>query len=196
MGCELIDKNTIRITVYCALFTALIIIGGYISIPAGPVPLVLADFFVMLAGIVLGARYGAVSVAVYLGLGAIGLPVFAGGRAGLAVLWGPTGGFLVGYLLAVVVIGLIMGTSSGKGFSGKGFRVRLILALVAGNGMLYLCGVPWLKTVSHMSWPVALATGVMPFLPGLILKIVAVFSLAGVIPRLNLWGMRDACPRS
>jgi len=98
-------------TVYCALFTALIIIGGYISIPipVGPVPIVLADFFVMVTGLFLGFKYGLISTALYLALGALGLPVFAGGSAGLAVLVGPTGGFLFGYLLVVASIGFITG---------------------------------------------------------------------------------------
>lgn len=64
--------------VYCALFTALIIIGGYISIPipVGPVPIVLADFFVMITGLFLGLKYGLISTALYLALGALGMPVF------------------------------------------------------------------------------------------------------------------------
>jgi biotin transport system substrate-specific component len=120
-------------------------------------------------------------------LGAIGLPVFAGGKAGLAVFWGPTGGFLFGYLLAVVAVGFIMGRN--KGSLGKGSLVRLLLALVAGNVLLYLCGVPWLKAVTYLSWPAALGAGLAPFLPGAMIKIAAAFALGrALLPRFRPLG--------
>lgn len=166
-------------TVSCALFTALIIIGGYISIPLGPVPLVLADFFIMLTGLFLGAKYGLVSVSLYLGLGTLGMPVFAGGKAGLAVFMGPTGGFLFGYVLAVIAIGLIAG-------SIKAQMSRIIMALVVGNILLYSIGVPWLKGVMHLSWSAALAIGLVPFLAGIFIKIIAVSVLArAFLPRFR-----------
>ena len=133
----------LRMTVYTALFTALIITGGYISIPlpAGPVPIVLADFFVMVTGLFLGFKWGLASVVLYLSLGALGLPVFAGGRAGLAVLFGPTGGFLLGYLLLAASVGFI----------GRGNRQSPgSVALVTGNFFLYGAGVPWLKAVLNL----------------------------------------------
>ncbi|MCL1918037.1 MAG: biotin transporter BioY [Peptococcaceae bacterium] len=163
--------------VYCALFTALIIIGGYISIPIGPVPMTLADFFVMMAGLFLGLRYGVISVVVYIGLGALGLPIFAGGRAGLGVLMGPTGGFLIGYVCMAAAIGVIMG-------KGKVSTVRCVMALLAGNIFLYAMGISWLKIVApymgvipQMSWPAALAAGLIPFVPGMVVKIAVASAL-------------------
>ena len=180
------EKNTasnikLRMTVYCALFTAFIIIGGYISIPipVGPVPIALADFFVMLTGLFLGWKYALVSVVLYLVLGALGLPVFAGGRAGLAVIFGPTGGFLFGYLLMAASIGFIAGKMQ------KSIAVYLF-ALITGNIFLYLAGVPWLKVVMNMSWAAAVAAGLTPFLIGMIIKIAVAAALARVLlPRFR-----------
>lgn len=171
----------LRMTVYVAMFTALIIIGGYISLPlpVGPVPIVLADFFVMVTGLFLGLKWGLTSVALYLSLGALGLPVFAGGASGLAVLMGPTGGFLLGYLFMVATVGFLAG-------KGKQSLVQAIGALVVGNILLYGLGVPWLKGVLHLGWGAALAAGLVPFLPGTIIKIIVASTLARVLlPRFR-----------
>ena len=168
-------------TVYCALFTAFIIVGAYISIPIpiGPVPIVLSDFFVMLTGLFLGWKHGLVSVALYFILGALGLPVFAGGRAGLAVIFGPTGGFLFGNFLMVSSIGFIAGKM-------KPSIITFIIALITGNFLLYLAGLPWLKTVTGMSWVAALAAGLFPFMAGMVIKIIAAAALGRVLlPRFR-----------
>ncbi len=180
------NSSNLRMTVYAALFTAFIIIGGYISVPVpvGPVPIVLADFFVMLTALFLGYKWGPVSVALFLALGALGLPVFAGGKAGLAVLFGPTGGFLLGYLLLVIVTGLL--TEKIKSVSAKGTLLKNIAALIAGNVLLYLVGVPWLKVVTKLPWSGALAAGLIPFIPGIIIKIAAAVIVAQVLlPRFK-----------
>lgn len=162
----------ISMTVYCALFTALIIVGGYINIPIpiGPVPIVIADFFVMLAGLFLGFKYAFISVSLYLALGLIGLPVFAGGTSGLAVIFGPTGGFIIGYVLMVACIGFITTKI-------KVTIVSLVIALALGNILLYLVGVPWLKFIMKLSWPVAVTIGFMPFTVGIVIKIAAAVAL-------------------
>jgi len=171
------SKNTtsifnLRMTVYCALFTALIIIGGYISIPIpiGSVPIVLSDFFVMVTALFLGYRYGLVSTVLYLALGALGFPVFAGGRAGLAVLVGPTGGFLFGYLIMVTTIGLITSKM-------KPTIVTNLNALVIGNILLFVIGIPWLKFQVSLSWAAALAAGFTPFIIGNCIKIAVASAL-------------------
>ena len=89
------NKLQIRTTVLTAVFTALIAAGAYIAVPIGPVPIVLTTFFVLLSGLLGGFRIGLYSVGVYLVLGIMGLPVFAGGAGGFAVLAGPTGGYLI-----------------------------------------------------------------------------------------------------
>ncbi len=170
------QAQNLRMTVFTSLFTALIIIGSYLSfpIPLSPVPLVLSDFFVLLAGFFLGPAWGAAAVAMLLFLGAIGLPVFAGGKAGLAVLFGPTGGFLIGFVFCALVVGLIAGR-------GRPSVLKDIVALIAGNVLIYSLGVPWLMLVLKVAWGKALAVGLIPFLPGIIIKSVAAFGLVRIL---------------
>jgi len=177
-------NNTIfnlRFTVYCALFIALIIIGGYISIPipVGPVPITLADFFVMVAGLFLGWKYGLVSVTLYILLGALGMPVFSSGTAGLAILFGPTGGYLFGYLLLVTAVGFVSGKLRPSFFS-------YLVALIIGNILLYLAGVSWLKFLLNMSWASAAAIGFFPFVIGIVIKIAVAAALGcALLPRFR-----------
>lgn len=168
-----VGSLNIRMMVFISLFTALIIVGGYISfpLPLSPVPIVLADFFVMLAGLLLGASSGGTSVGLFIFLGALGLPVFAGGKSGLAVLFGPTGGFLFGYLISAVVIGVI----SQK---GKPSLLKNLTALIIGNIIIFSIGVPWLKLLLKLQWGKALAIGLLPFTPGIVIKIIIGLSLS------------------
>lgn len=169
----------LRMMVYASLFTALIIIGSYISIPAVPVPIVLADFFIMAAGLFLGYKWGLTSVLLWLFLGALGLPVFAGGKAGLAVFMSPTGGFLWGYVLLALAVGFISGR-------GKPSLLRNVIALLVGNILMFAVGLPWLKMIMHMNWTAALAGGLIPFIPGNIIKMVVAAILGQVLlPRFR-----------
>lgn len=162
----------LRMMVFTSLFTALMIIGGYlmIPIPFSPIPIALSDLFVMLAGLCLGTSGGVASVCLFLFLGTLGLPVFAGGKAGLAVLMGPTGGYLLGYLMAVAIIGLITG-------KGKPSPFRDLVALIAGNIIIFGTGIPGLKLICKVTWEKAFALGLIPFIPGNILKIIVAFAL-------------------
>lgn len=157
----------IRMMVFATLFTVLIIIGGYISfpIPLSPAPIVLSDFFAMLAGLFLGATWGSASVGLFLFLGALGLPVFAGGKAGLVILFGPTGGFLLGFLISAFAVGLI----SGK---GKPSLLKDLSSLLVGNIFLYSIGVPWLKFALKVTWREGAALGLLPFIPGIVVKVI------------------------
>ena len=169
-GAEAGAPAQIRMTVYASLFAALTAAGAYLSIPIGPVPIVLQNLFVLLSGLLLGSRWGAASVAVYLLAGACGLPVFAGGMGGIGRLVGPTGGYLFGYLPAVYLIGKI---------SEKGRRrvVMDIVAMVCGSAVIYLFGVVWLKVLTGMTPAKTLAVGMFPFIPGDVLKIAAAVPL-------------------
>ncbi len=104
---ESIDPNHTR-DMAC-LFAALISIGAYIAIPipGTPVPIVLQNMFIILAGFILGPWWGLAAVIFYLMLGAAGLPVFSGGTGGLVKFAGPTGGYLLGYIPAIIVFGLV-----------------------------------------------------------------------------------------
>jgi biotin transport system substrate-specific component len=164
----------LRMTVYASLMSALIAAGAFISIPIGPVPIVLQNFFVLLSGILLGSRWGVASVGVYLIAGMLGLPVFAGGTGGIGRIAGPTGGYLLGYLPAVFVTGLISETL-------KKIKWIELLAMAVGMSIVYVCGVPWLKMVTGMTLDKALMLGLYPFLIGDALKIAAAVPVLKVI---------------
>lgn len=177
-------SGNLRATVAAAGFTALISIGAYISIPLGPVPIVLQNFFVLLCALLLGSRIALSSVFVYLFLGALGLPVFAGGTGGIAHFFGPTGGYLISYLPAVVVTGAIAHRiTKSKGPSHLRPAFLQFIALIAGTLCIYLIGVPWLKFTTQMSWKAALGAGLLPFLIGDFLKIVVAFFIARTFSR-------------
>jgi len=156
---------------HTSLMAALIGVGALIHLPIGPVPVVLQNLFVLLAGLLLGSRYGLASVLLYLLIGSMGLPVFAGGKGGIAHFMGPTGGFLVGFAAAAFIAGLISERLP------RGL-VTDILAVAAGSLIIYLMGVPWLKMVTQMTWAKAFTVGMLPFLPGDILKAAAAVLLA------------------
>lgn len=169
------SKDKIRRTVLTAVFTALIAASSFFTIPVGPVPIVLTTMFVVLSGMLGGPWIGLSSVATYLILGIIGLPVFAGGTAGIAKVMGPTGGFLAGYLLAALAGGLMFNPNEE---SSRGGRILLsaLSALVAG-ALIYLPGLPWLKYSLSMEWSAALQAGLIPFIPGFIIKSAAAAAL-------------------
>jgi len=164
----------LRMTVYSALMAALTAAGAFIAVPIGPVPIVLQNMFVFLTGLLLGSRWGLASVGVYLLAGAVGLPVFSGGTGGLGRFVGPTGGYLIGYLPAVFIIGLIAERTGRR-------PVTDIMAALCGAVVVYLFGVPWLKTVTGMSTAKALMAGMFPFLPGDAIKIAAAVAAARVL---------------
>lgn len=164
-------SNQLKLTVYTSLFVALISIGAFIAIPIGPVPIVLQNMFVLLAAVLLGPAWGTACVGVYLLIGLAGLPVFAGGTSGIGKLFGPTGGYLLAYLPAVFVTAGI----------SKSLKKKLpgdLIAMVAGSLIVYAIGVPWLKTVTSMTFAKSLTVGMYPFIPGDIIKIIAAAFIA------------------
>jgi biotin transport system substrate-specific component len=164
----------LRWVVFASLMAALTAVGAYIHIPIGPVPIVLSTLFVLLSGLLLGSRWGLVSMALYLLVGAIGIPVFAGGKGGLVHFFGPTGGYLLGYVLASWITGFISERS-------RGILIWEILAVIAGSLTIYGLGVPWLKIATQISWPKALMLGMVPFLIGDAVKASVALMLARAV---------------
>nr|WP_320194304.1 biotin transporter BioY [uncultured Desulfobacter sp.] len=162
---------SVKPIVYSALFIALISIGAMIAIPVGPVPIVLQNMFVLLAGLILPPAWAAGCVAVYLLMGFAGLPVFAGGTSGIGKVFGPTGGYLLSYLPAAFFTAVISGRPQKS-------LVLDCIATVTGMAIIYLFGVPWLKWVLAVSWGKAMAVGMYPFLVGAAFKIAAAVIIA------------------
>ena len=148
---------------FCALFAALSAILSQLFIPIGPVPIAMTHISIFLAAGLLGAKYGAISQIVYVLLGAVGAPVFAGFSGGAGILAGPTGGFLLGYILCAFVTGLLISRF------GKSFKA-LIPAMYAGWVATYIPGVLWFMHVTNTGLLAALPLCVLPFLPGDLLK--------------------------
>lgn len=147
-------------------FACLTALGAMVQIPIGPVPITLQVLFVVLSGLVLGSRLGALSQLEYLAIGFAGAPVFAGGKSGLIALLGPTGGYLVGFVAAAFVAGLVAESVSNPG------RVRFFIAGLAGTAAIYFCGAMWLSSWFAIgrgtSWVAEMGAawqfGVLPFI--------------------------------
>lgn len=154
----------LREMIIASLFAALLAVSSQLSILIGPVPHTLQILFVLLAGVVLGPRWGITSVFVWILLGVFGLPVFAQGKAGAAVLVGPTGGFLFGFALCAYVTGWM---------TEKGdltyWRVLVIMSI--GLVIVYAVGLAgFMASFTYflhkpMTWYNAFALSVAPFLP-------------------------------
>ena len=149
----------------------LLAVSAQFKIPLYPVPVTGQTLVVLLIGMTYGARLGGITIAAYLFEGALGLPVFAGGAAGVAVLVGPTGGYLFGFLLASAAMGYLAERGMGR------TAASTITAMVIGNCVIYLCGVFWLA--NFIGFDKAVAAGVLPFLYGDALKL---FVAAGLMP--------------
>lgn len=165
-----------------ALFAALITAGAWISLPIPPVPVVLSNLMAALAGVVLGPVWGTASVLLYLALGSLGLPVFAGGTGGYLRFAGPTGGFLLGFLLAAAVAGLVADRRSWS-------PVRNFLAVVAGFVALYAVGLPWLDAmVDSLEGLPAAALAMAPYMIGDLAKaVVGALVVRALKPYLSRW---------
>ena len=161
-----------------AVMTALLCVLAPLSIPIGPIPISLATFVIYLSVYILGWKLGTVSVAIYLLLGMVGLPVFSGYAGGLAKLVGPTGGYLIGYIPMAVTAGLIISATKNKFVHFAG--------LVAGTAVLYVFGTAWFCLLTKTAVPTALSLCVFPFIPGDIIKMIAALSIGMIVkPRLQ-----------
>jgi biotin transport system substrate-specific component len=167
----MIAAKQLHMTVYASLLAALTAAGAYLAIPIGPVPIILQNLFIFLSGLLLGAKWGVASVGVYLLAGALGLPVFSGGVGGIGRFVGPTGGYLLGFLPAVFVIGMISEKTPNR-------VVFDVLAMLCGAILIYACGVTWLKVLTGMTLSKTLVVGMYPFILGDALKIAAAIPIA------------------
>ena len=135
-------------------------------LPNNPIPVTGQTFAVLLAGGALGFRRGVASSTLYLALGLVGLPVFAGGRSCVDVFIGLSGGYLIGFIVASGIVGRLAELGWDRNLLGS------IAAMVIGNLSIYLIAVPWWMAVASTSLDRAIADGFVPFLPGDLLKVV------------------------
>ena len=173
------NKNLTVDIALISLFTAIICVCSWLSIPMS-VPVSLQTFAVFTAAAVLGAKRSVISVVIYILLGLVGAPVFTGFKSGVAVVTGPTGGYLLGFIFAALIIGLMT-----KAFSQK--KWALPVSVIAGQIMCYICGTVWYEYIylnSAINLGEALMICVVPFIVPDIIKTIAAIILSKSIKRI------------
>ncbi len=174
---------SVRDMVVCSLFAVMIAVSSYISIPVpfSPVPISLQTLMIMIIGLVLEPKKAFYSVFLWIGLGAFGLPVFSGGKAGVMTLVSPTGGYIIGFLLGALIISLIKGNAPNINI----FRM-FFATVIGGILVVYLIGVPYLAFILKMDIMTAIKVGAIPFLIGDFIKAFFAVNLAKVIRATNI----------
>ena len=166
---EMVGSRVACAAIGVAAFAALTALGAFVRIPLSftPVPITLQTFFVNLAGAVVGPALGLAAEVLYVGLGVAGLPIFAGGHSGLARLAGPTGGYLIAFMIVPLVIGRLVRLRANPGFWW------VVLCMVCGSVITFVVGATQLALFLGTGPVDAFLKGVLPFLPGDALKIAA-----------------------
>ena len=175
------SKHSVRNLVVSALFTALVAVFSQILIPLPFIPINLATFAVLLTGALLPLKHAVASMVCFLLLGAIGVPVFAGFQGGLGILFGMTGGYIIGYIFCAGLVAILT-----KKWADTYFKI--IIAMIAGTLLLYTFGTIWFMILTGTGFWSSLLACVIPFLIGDGVKI----ALAGYLsirikPRLNFY---------
>lgn len=162
-----------------ALMVAMNCVSAYIIIPLpfSLSPLALQTLIVNLTGYVLNAKQAFMTMLVYLLVGLAGVPVFTGGSAGPGKLFGPTGGYIIGFLFTAVFLAYFRGEK-------YSFKRYALLGCVIGIPLIYVSGVVQLKLITGMGWDKAIMTGALPFIPLDIVKCLAAAVIAGPINRI------------
>ena len=162
-----------------ALMVAMNCVSAYIIIPLpfSLSPLALQTMIVNLTGYVLNAKQAFMTMLVYLLVGLAGVPVFTGGSAGPGKLFGPTGGYIIGFLFTAVFLAYFRGEK-------YSFKRYALLGCVIGIPLIYVFGVVQLKLITGMGWDKAIMTGALPFIPLDIVKCLAAAVIAGPINRI------------
>ena len=184
--------KALRWAVLAVLGSAFVALSAQVQVPLWPVPVTGQTFAVLVVGMAYGWRLGAATLALYLAEGAAGAPVFAQFSAGPGVIAGPTGGYIVGFVLAAVLVGFLAERGWGRTV------LSTIAAMLVGNVAIYLLGVPWLAqwyggpgaeyivaSGAETAFGAAIAKGVVPFLVGDALKLALAACLMPLAWRLS-----------
>ena len=179
-------KNNVQNLTLTALMTAILCIMGPIVVPVGMVPMSIANMAIYLTIILLDKKKAFVSIVIYLLIGFIGIPVFSGFSAGAGKLFGPTGGYLIGYLVLSFVGGKLL--ENEKGQRNKK-TVSQFFALSVGTLGLYIVGTAWLMYQSKLDLVTALSVGVFPFIFLDFIKIILAISFGNAIKKRIMYVM-------
>jgi len=169
-----VPGSNLKPLVFAALFAALTAAVAPLKIPLGftPVPITLQTLVVLMSGAMLGPYYGALAMILYVVVGALGLPVFAGGGSGIGAILGPTGGYLISYFVAAYVIGKVVQMRKTPKF------IDYVVAMVAGTIIIYVLGAGWGMVVTGLGIYAILAGWVLPFIIGDTIKLLAAAYIA------------------
>ncbi len=161
-------KLTTKDLTQISLFAALTAIGAYVSVPIGHIPITLQSMFVLMSGVILGSKRGAISQIIYMTVGLIGLPVFAGGRGGIGTMMTPSFGFIFGFIAMAYIAGYLYERG-----------VNVWISSFVATVVLYLIGLPYmafiLNNIMGNSFELLkiLNIGLIPFIPGDSIKVIA-----------------------
>lgn len=175
-----------------AMFTSLTAIGAFISIPLGPVPITLQSLFVILSGLILGPKLGALSQIVYILLGLVGVPIFSGFTGGFQSIMAPSFGFIIGFIFAAYLVGKIAHRDNQISLKG------IWIGSLVGSLVIYLFGLPYMYYMlnvimgNRFSFLNIMQMGCFLFLPGDLAKLILA-SLVGIriLPVLNSLGFQS-----
>ncbi len=170
--------SNLKPLVFAALFAALTAAVAPFKIPLGftPVPITLQTLVVLMSGAMLGPVYGALAMILYVVVGALGLPVFAGGGSGIGAVLGPTGGYLISYFIAAFAIGKILQLRKGPKY------IDYVFAMVIGTLIIYLLGAGWaLVVVPGLTLMAVLVGWVLPFIVGDTIKLLMAAYIAKTV---------------
>lgn len=170
-------RDVVLIALLAAVMAALAVFPP-LTLPLLAVPITAQSLGPMLAGGILGARRGGLALVLFLSLVAIGLPLLPGGRGGLGVFFGPTAGFLIGYIVAAFAVGFL----TERFWNRLSYPLAFAICLVAGVALLYAIGLPWAAYVAKISIGTALA-GSLPFIPGDIIKCAVAAAVIMIVKR-------------
>ena len=151
------QKKDIRTLTITALMTAVLCILAPLSIPIGPIPVSLTNLALYFMLYIVGTKITSYAYLLYMLLGLIGLPVFSGFAGGPQKLFGPTGGYIIGFLPMLIIIGVYLSGNYEK-------KLRSILVMELATWIPYMLGTGWLAVSAGMSFKAALAAGVLPFI--------------------------------
>lgn len=176
---DLVGDETAQNIARAALFAALMGAFSYVSFPypLSPAPVTLQVLGVFLAGLFLGPLWGGAAMVLYLLAGALGAPVFAGGGAGIGVLLGPTGGYLLSYAVAAVIVGVLAHGGLRLRSLAAVSVARMIAAMAVATVVIYGIGVPFLWWNLDMTVRTAVVTGAVVFVPAEAAKIAAAIGI-------------------
>ena len=172
-----VPQSDLKLLVFSALFAALTAAIAPFKIPLGftPVPITLQTLAVLLSGAILGPYYGALAMILYVVVGALGLPVFAGGGSGIGAILGPTGGYLISYFIAAFAVGKIVQMRKEPKY------IDYAVAMVAGTIIIYLLGASWGMVVTGLGVTQIIIGWVLPFIIGDTIKLLIAAYIAKTV---------------